>query len=452
MSPATSASEVATYRNARPYPFCPGCGHGLILDALDEALTRLGRDPARVVIVSDIGCSGLSDQYFKTSAFHGLHGRSLTYATGIQLANPELSVIVVMGDGGAGIGGAHLLAAARRNVGVTLLVFNNLNFGMTGGQPSATTPEGAITGTTPGGHLERPLDLCATVAVNGAAYAYRGTSFDEDLPARIVEAIETPGFALLDIWELCTAHFVPANHLSKKALFELMDRLGMPRGVVQRREVVEYAAAYRNLHAEERGRQALPPRPIEPRFTATLDRPLRLTLAGSAGAGVRTAANLLAEAALLCDLWAAARDDYPITVRSGYSLSDVVLAPGELEGLAAGPPDVLVVLSPEGRDKARATLAALDSGGRVFAIADVANDLETTARISVIDLAGAGKRVPKTHRALAITAAVLAELGLFPPQALAAAARRGAAAHLDKNLEAIVAGTELAGHALGESS
>ncbi|MFZ0493133.1 MAG: thiamine pyrophosphate-dependent enzyme, partial [Acidimicrobiia bacterium] len=126
--------SVETYRNDSAYPFCPGCGHGSILDALDEALVKQQIDPAQLVIVSDIGCSGLSDQYFGTSAFHGLHGRSLTYATGIKLVRPDLHVVVIMGDGGTGIGGAHLLNAARRNIGLTLLVFNNLNYGMTGGQ------------------------------------------------------------------------------------------------------------------------------------------------------------------------------------------------------------------------------------------------------------------------------------------------------------------------------
>ena len=110
----TTITPLASYRNELPYPFCPGCGHSPILDALNEALVRRGTDPANVVIVSDIGCSGLSDQYFVTSAFHGLHGRSITYATGIKLARPDLDVVVVMGDGGTGIGGAHLLNAARR--------------------------------------------------------------------------------------------------------------------------------------------------------------------------------------------------------------------------------------------------------------------------------------------------------------------------------------------------
>ncbi|HSG79272.1 MAG TPA: thiamine pyrophosphate-dependent enzyme, partial [Acidimicrobiia bacterium] len=145
-----TVTPLETYRNETPYPFCPGCGHGTILDALDEALRRLGRPPEEVVIVSDIGCAGLSDQYFGTSAFHGLHGRSVTYATGIKLARPDLEVVVIMGDGGTGIGGTHLVNAARRNVGITVLVFNNMNFGMTGGQHSTTTPEGSITSTTPG--------------------------------------------------------------------------------------------------------------------------------------------------------------------------------------------------------------------------------------------------------------------------------------------------------------
>ena len=182
----TTIVPLNTYRTDSPYPFCPGCGHGSILDTLDRALIDLGLDPTDVVIVTDIGCSGLSDQYFRTSAFHGLHGRSITYATGIKLARPELTVIVIMGDGGTGIGGAHLINAARRNVGITTIVMNNMNFGMTGGQHSTTTPEGSITSTTPGGNLEHPLDICGTVGVNGAGYVYRGTSFDQELPERMV--------------------------------------------------------------------------------------------------------------------------------------------------------------------------------------------------------------------------------------------------------------------------
>ena len=124
-----SGETLPTYLNEGmlPYPFCAGCGHGKILDQLDAALVELRFDPKQVVIVTDIGCCGLSDRFFVTNAFHGLHGRSVTYASGIKLANPDLKTIVLMGDGACGIGGHHLISAARRNIGVTVLVFNNLN-------------------------------------------------------------------------------------------------------------------------------------------------------------------------------------------------------------------------------------------------------------------------------------------------------------------------------------
>ena len=145
-----------------PLPFCPGCGHMTVIKALDKALVKLQLDPAKVVIVTDIGCIGLSDRHFITSAFHGLHGRSITYSCGLKLANPDLYVINVMGDGAAGIGGTHLLNVARRNIGITLIIGNNFNYGMTGGQHSVTTPTEGFTSTTPWGNVEGPMDLCGT--------------------------------------------------------------------------------------------------------------------------------------------------------------------------------------------------------------------------------------------------------------------------------------------------
>ena len=242
----------ATYRNERSYPFCPGCGHGLILNQLNRALIELALDPKRVVIVSDIGCQGLGDQYFITNAFHGLHGRSIAYATGIKLADPDLKVIVLIGDGGTGIGGAHLLNAARRNVGLTVLVFNNFNFGMTGGEHSVTTPPGGITATTRDGNLERPLDLCATVAANGAGFAWRGTAFDRDLADVIADAMRSECFALLDIWELCTAYYVPNNEFSRKMLEETRETLGMKAGTVHREARPEYARVRTRSAVRER--------------------------------------------------------------------------------------------------------------------------------------------------------------------------------------------------------
>jgi pyruvate/2-oxoacid:ferredoxin oxidoreductase beta subunit/Pyruvate/2-oxoacid:ferredoxin oxidoreductase gamma subunit len=416
----TTIVSLDSYRNDKPYPFCPGCGHGGVLDNLDRALTMLGREPSEVVIVSDIGCSGLSDQYFATSAFHGLHGRSITYATGIKLANPDLTVIVVMGDGGTGIGGAHLINAARRNAGITVLVLNNMNFGMTGGQHSTTTPEGAITATTPLGNLEHPLDICATVGVNGAGYVYRGTSFDRDLPDRMVEAITHPGFALLDVWDLCTAYFVPNNKVGKKGLEDTIERLGFGKGVLYDRATVEYAVAYRE--AASRIGAPRPTRPIPIEFSSSLDGQLSFVVAGSAGAKVRSAARILGEAAIRCGLWATQRGDYPVTVKSGHSVSEIMISRTEMPPVAITVPDVLVVASEDGLAKVGGMLAAMDPEGVVVTIPRF-RDLMTAARVVVVDPSAGRERIPKSQHALVLVAAACAVTNGISVDSLRAAAR-----------------------------
>jgi pyruvate/2-oxoacid:ferredoxin oxidoreductase beta subunit len=423
MSGDTTIIPLSTYRNDTPYPFCPGCGHHAILDHLNAALVSLQLDPRRVVLVTDIGCSGLSDQYFTTSAFHGLHGRSITYATGIKLARPDLKVVVIMGDGGTGIGGAHLLNAARRNIGLTVLVFNNFNFGMTGGQHSTTTPPGAITATTPGGNLERPLDICATVAANGAGYVWRGTSFDKDLAERIAEAMRAECFALLDIWELCTAYYVPSNHASKKTLATTLDELGMKAGLLHRADHPEYAAAYRDATAQFRGLPLPAPRPITPRFASSLVRPFRMVIAGSAGGKVRSAARLAGEAALLSGLWAAQRDDYPITVKTGHSIAELVFSPREIDYTAIERPDAMILLSRDGASKVGRQLAAMQPEDRLFALPEVA-DVKTKATVRVIDPAQASTRLGAGQVALYCLSLAIKELGVFPADALEAAVIR----------------------------
>jgi len=435
----TTITPLATYRNETPYPFCPGCGHGPILDQLNAALVQLQLDPRQVVIVSDIGCSGLSDQYFATSAFHGLHGRSITYATGIKLARPELTVIVVMGDGGTGIGGAHLLSAARRNIGITVLVFNNMNYGMTGGQHSATTPMGAFTATTPDGNLERPLDVCATAAVNGAGYVYRGTSFDADLADRIAEGIRQPGFALLDIWELCTAYFVPRNKLNRKALFETLAALEFPTGVLQQRDVPEYAAALRAAGNGQRGAPVLTVRPIELKYPPILGRRFSMVMAGSAGGRVGSAARLLARAAILSGLHAAQRNDYPVTVKTGHSTSELILGPTPIDYAGVTSPDLLLVLSADGKRQARRYLAQMDQGSDVLAMAECL-PLETRAPVATLDLAASGMKLQASQHALAAVAMAATRFGLVSPDALGEAVRAGEPEHVDANLKALEAG------------
>lgn len=443
MSPgATSVVPLGSYRNEKPYPFCPGCGHGAILDHLNAALVRLELDPAKVVLVSDIGCSGLSDQYFATSAFHGLHGRSITYASGIKLARPELTVIVLMGDGGTGIGGHHLLSAARRNVGIAALIFNNFNFGMTGGQHSVTTPAGATTATTPAGNLEGPLDVCAMLDAGGAGYVYRGTSFDRELPERIAEAIRHPGFGLVDVWELCTAYFAPRNRWSRSSLQRTLDGLGFETGLIQCRETREFARAYREASEPLRGEPALASEPLAPRFESELEQPFRLVLAGSAGGRVGSAARLAARGALLSGLWAAVRTDTPVTVQSGHSVAELMLSPAEIRYTGVERPDALAILSADGLAKSGRYLSRMGETQTIFAVPELARP-ETPAAIRAIDPSRLPRRVARTGLATACVAAMVRHLGLFPLEALEAAAHLEPEERRGELIDAVRAGGAL---------
>ncbi len=449
MAPATvldAVERVPSYRNERPYPFCPGCGHTSILNHLEAALEQLNLDPHEVVLVSDIGCVGLSDQYFRTNAFHGLHGRSVAYATGIKLANPDLKVIVFIGDGGTGIGGHHLISAARRNVDVTVLVFNNLNFGMTGGEHSVTTPVGMRTATTRAGNVEHPFDIAGTVALNGATYVWRGTTFDRDLTDRIAEAIVHPGFALLDIWELCTAYFVPNNDFSKKLLLETQRSQGMETGLLVREERPEFSRALRTQVDAARGQPTLPIRALEPVFTSHLDRPFRLVVAGKAGGKVRSTASVVAAAGVLSGLWATQRDDYPVTIMSGHSVSEVILSPREILYTGIEKPDALIITAQEGLRKVEHFLSRMEEDDVVFVTPAFAH-VETRARTVVIDPRAAGVRVTRANETLLVVLAALQQLDLYPYEAVAEAIRRTQRPHIaTENLRAWEAASRLTGN------
>lgn len=424
-----------------PYPFCPGCSHGLVLDKLNQALVRLQLDPRKVVIVSDIGCSGLSDQYFVTNAFHGLHGRSVTYASGIKLANPELKVIVIMGDGGAGIGGHHLINAARRNVGITVLLLDNFNFGMTGGQHSVTTPHGATTATTRLGNLEYPLDLCGIVAASGGAMVVRATAFDPELTDWIAEAIAGEGFAFFDIWELCTAYFVPSNRLTRRGLESAMAERGLSRGIVHREQRAEYSRAYRELVATLAGQRPFPVQALPKRYESRVRVKTHIVIAGAAGQKIRSTATTLGRAGVLAGLWATQRDDYPVTVQTGHSVSEVILSPEEIRYTGIPSPDIMLVLAPEGLKVVRRTVQRLGPGARLYIRSDLL-PVETEARVIQLDLAQAGK---KDQAMMALTALVR-DTGLLPIEALREAVTVGQRPEVaQENLAALEAGLALLG-------
>ncbi|MDP6708506.1 MAG: thiamine pyrophosphate-dependent enzyme [Alphaproteobacteria bacterium] len=424
-----------------PLPFCPGCGHDRLLKDLDRALVELQPAPNEVVIVTDIGCIGLADRYFVTNAFHGLHGRSLTYATGLKLARPELTVIVLIGDGGCGIGGTHLLNAARRNLDLTLIVANNFNYGMTGGQHSVTTPAGSRTATTPAGNIEGAMDICATAIGAGAGWAFRGIGYDKDLSERIVEAICHPGFALLDVWELCTAYYLPNNEFNKRELYALAERTGMQVGQLAARPRPEFGAEYRRQAAEGRKRDRSVV--IEPEFAHALDRQTGIVIAGSAGQKVRSTATGFARAGMLSGLQATQKDDYPITIMTGHSVSEINLSPEPIAYTAIDAPDYFLVLSEDGLKKTKAWIGKL--APTCTLIADEGLTLpETAARVVSLPLAKTAREVDRLSIGVVALAAMLRMAGLFPLPAFETAIQRYQRAAVAKtNLAALAKGAAL---------
>ncbi|RPJ41865.1 MAG: 2-oxoacid:ferredoxin oxidoreductase subunit beta, partial [Candidatus Latescibacterota bacterium] len=152
-----------------PLIWCAGCGHGIVLKAMLGAIDRIGLDKNDVTVVSGIGCSSRATGYVDFNTLHTTHGRAIAFATGVKFANPKLSVLVVTGDGDAtAIGGNHFIHAARRNIDITVILFNNWIYGMTGGQVSPTTPHGLKATTAPYGNPEGSFDISRLAIAAGA--------------------------------------------------------------------------------------------------------------------------------------------------------------------------------------------------------------------------------------------------------------------------------------------
>jgi 2-oxoglutarate ferredoxin oxidoreductase subunit beta len=192
------------YKGQTP-SWCPGCGNFSILKTFKDTLVELGIEPHRCTVVSGIGQAAKLPHYTKCNTFNGLHGRSLPVATGIRLANHEMLVIAVSGDGDCyGEGGNHLMAAMRRNINIKQFVHNNQIYGLTKGQPSPTTGEGMVTKNTPFGVISEQFNPMALAVALDCGFAARGYASDIDhLKGLMKEAVNHKGFALLDILQPC---------------------------------------------------------------------------------------------------------------------------------------------------------------------------------------------------------------------------------------------------------
>ncbi|MBM4284264.1 MAG: 2-oxoacid:ferredoxin oxidoreductase subunit beta [Deltaproteobacteria bacterium] len=202
-----------------PHVWCPGCGNGIVLGALIRAIDRTGFSKDDIVLVSGIGCSGRMSVYVDFNTLHTTHGRALTFATGVKLANPRLQVIVVMGDGDAtAIGGNHFIHAARRNLNLTAVIINNSTYGMTGGQYSPTTPYGARSATSMYGNVEHAFSIAELAVTAGAAWVGRGAVYHATLLDQLMEAaILKRGFAVVEVISHCHTLYGRKNLLGGAA-------------------------------------------------------------------------------------------------------------------------------------------------------------------------------------------------------------------------------------------
>lgn len=197
-----------------PHIWCPGCGNGILMHDVIRAIQSLGIEKDKLCIVSGIGCSSRAAGYLDFNTVHTTHGRAIPFATGIKLSRPELEVIVIAGDGDlAAIGGNHLIHACRRNIGLTVVVFNNEIYGMTGGQYSPTMPYGENATTTPYGNIERSLDIVQLAKAAGAGYVARGDCYHTEQTVSLIKrGITHNGFSLIDCVSVCPTYYGRKNH------------------------------------------------------------------------------------------------------------------------------------------------------------------------------------------------------------------------------------------------
>jgi len=213
----STTTSIKKYLRKQFFPtiWCAGCGNGIVLGAILRAIENIGWEKDNIVMVSGIGCSSRTPGYVDFNTLHTTHGRSIGFATGVKFANPDFKVIVVTGDGDAtAIGGNHFIHAARRNIDLTVILFNNYIYGMTGGQGSPTTPVGSKSTTTPYGNIDNPFDISRLAVAAGASYVARGTVYHATALNKLIEnGMRKKGFSLIETLVNCQTYYGRPNDL-----------------------------------------------------------------------------------------------------------------------------------------------------------------------------------------------------------------------------------------------
>ena len=213
--------------------WCPGCGDYAILKAVQRTMPEIGADPAKTVFVSGIGCSSRFPYYMETYGFHTIHGRAPAFATGIKIANPELDVWIITGDGDAlSIGGNHTMHLLRRNLDCQILLFNNEIYGLTKGQYSPTSRVGTRSPSTPYGSVDRPASPCSFALGSGARFVARGIDVHKNLPAVLKAAYAHKGASFVEIYQNCIVYndevFAEFTEKAKAAVNQIWLEAGQP--------------------------------------------------------------------------------------------------------------------------------------------------------------------------------------------------------------------------------
>jgi len=207
MTPIAVQTTLKDWESDQEVRWCPGCGDYAILKAVQRTLPELGADPAKTVFVSGIGCSSRFPYYVESYGFHTIHGRAPAFATGIKLANPELDIWLVTGDGdGMSIGGNHTMHLLRRNLNCQIMLFNNEIYGLTKGQYSPTSREGTSSPSTPLGSVDHPALPCAFALGSGARFIARGFDVSKELPSVLKAAHAHRGAAFVEIFQNCIVY------------------------------------------------------------------------------------------------------------------------------------------------------------------------------------------------------------------------------------------------------
>ncbi len=355
-------------------PFCKGCGHSLIANNIDMALQKNNYSLHDVVIVTDIGCHGIIDKCFKTHTIHGLHGRSVSLASGISagLNNPDKKIIVLIGDGGATIGMQHIIDAAHHNFDMTVIIHNNMLYGMTGGQPSEFTPSGFNTTIAHNGTKRKAYDICQIAALAGAAFVSRVIA-TTDFSAMLSSAFSKKGFSLVEVMEICPSYGVKSNPGMK--LKNVVEDAGLEVKILVDQNVETFKTEYRSdTPSLIDSKNSIPTN-----YCSSLTKPVKIVISGSAGEGVQTAAELFAKAAIASGLNVTKKGSYPVTVGVGFSSSDIIISPTEIFYTGTAEMDAIIVTSEEGLDYSYSTIKNSKEG---IIFSDISLTLpETEAKI-----------------------------------------------------------------------